>query len=150
LSKRKASCPILESLYRGGKMTKQPTVHVASQPNGTLYTGVTNDLVRRLGAQKRHDRSFTKKYGIDSSSTTNCTSMIEATFGRKNRSRNGVAPGREAIEKGARNGVTCAEHRGGLDGSTVCPEVIPGNEKTVWQARGWVPAPEGDRNDGMA
>ena len=47
-------------------MTKQPAVYMlASQPNGTLYTGVTNDLVRRVW-EHRSDTldGFTKKYGV--------------------------------------------------------------------------------------
>ena len=47
-------------------MTKQPAVYMlASQPNGTLYTGVTNDLVRRVW-EHRNDTidGFTKKYGV--------------------------------------------------------------------------------------
>ena len=47
-------------------MIKQPAVYMlASQPNGTLYTGVTNDLVRRVW-EHRSDTldGFTKKYGV--------------------------------------------------------------------------------------
>ena len=47
-------------------MTKQPAVYMlASQPNGTLYTGVTNDLVRRVW-EHRNDTidGFTKQYGV--------------------------------------------------------------------------------------
>ena len=47
-------------------MTKQPAVYMlASQPNGTFYTGVTNDLVRRVW-EHRNDTidGFTKKYGV--------------------------------------------------------------------------------------
>jgi putative endonuclease len=41
------------------------TYILTNRPNGTLYTGVTNDLVRRL-AEHREGRadSFTKRYGI--------------------------------------------------------------------------------------
>ena len=45
---------------------KQPTVYIlASQRNGTLYVGVTSDLVQRIW-QHRNDVSqgFTKKYGV--------------------------------------------------------------------------------------
>lgn len=47
-------------------MSKQPCVYIlASQRNGTLYIGVTSDLVKRVWEHK-HDMAdgFTKKYGI--------------------------------------------------------------------------------------
>jgi putative endonuclease len=39
---------------------------LASRRNGTLYTGVTNDLVRRVGEHKSGAvDGFTKKYKVD-------------------------------------------------------------------------------------
>ena len=62
-------------------MTKQPAVYMlASQPNGTLYTGVTNDLVRRVW-EHRNDTidGFTKQYGVHRLVYYELhTSMIEA------------------------------------------------------------------------
>ncbi len=38
---------------------------LASRPNGTLYIGVTTDLVRRIGEHKQGlADGFTKKYGV--------------------------------------------------------------------------------------
>ncbi len=39
---------------------------LASQPRGTLYAGMTDDLVRRVGEHKtRAVPGFTAKYGVD-------------------------------------------------------------------------------------
>jgi len=41
------------------------TYILASKPNGTLYTGSTNNLVRRIWEHRKDlQPSFTKKYGI--------------------------------------------------------------------------------------
>lgn len=45
---------------------KQPCVYIlASQKNGTLYTGVTSNLIKRIWEHK-HDQTegFTKKYAV--------------------------------------------------------------------------------------
>jgi putative endonuclease len=59
---------LLDSRLRGndnGAM-KQPAVYIlASQRNGTLYTGVTSDLVQRVWQHKNDSvDGFTKKYGV--------------------------------------------------------------------------------------
>jgi putative endonuclease len=47
-------------------MHKQPAVYIlASRRNGTLYVGVTSDLVARVDAHRRGViEGFTKKYGV--------------------------------------------------------------------------------------
>jgi putative endonuclease len=47
-------------------MDKQPCVYIlASQRNGTLYIGVTSDLVKRLWEHKNDMvEGFTQKYGV--------------------------------------------------------------------------------------
>ena len=47
-------------------MTKQPCVYLlASKRNGTLYVGVTSDLIKRVW-QHKNDlvEGFTKRYGV--------------------------------------------------------------------------------------
>jgi len=48
-------------------MQKNFTVYIlASKRNGTLYIGVTSDLVKRVWEHKNHlVEGFTKKYGVD-------------------------------------------------------------------------------------
>jgi putative endonuclease len=47
-------------------MEKQFYVYIlASKRNGTLYTGVTSDLIQRVWQHKHHMvEGFTKKYGV--------------------------------------------------------------------------------------
>ena len=47
-------------------MIKQPAVYIlASRKNGTLYTGVTSDLVKRIWEHKNDlARGFTKRYKV--------------------------------------------------------------------------------------
>lgn len=43
---------------------KQPSVYImASQRNGTLYVGVTSDLVARIWQHKHGEVGFTARYG---------------------------------------------------------------------------------------
>jgi len=48
-------------------MERQPCVYLlASKRNGTLYAGVTSNLVKRVWEHKQHAvEGFTKKYGVD-------------------------------------------------------------------------------------
>jgi putative endonuclease len=47
-------------------MNKQPVVYIlASKKNGTIYTGVTTDLARRIWEHKNNQvKGFTKRYGV--------------------------------------------------------------------------------------
>ncbi|GAB3351538.1 GIY-YIG nuclease family protein [Lysobacter tyrosinilyticus] len=48
-------------------MEKQPVVYIlASQRNGTLYTGVTSDLLARVWQHKNHQaKGFTDRYRVE-------------------------------------------------------------------------------------
>ena len=48
-------------------MDKQYCVHIlANRKNGTLYVGITSDLIRRVGEHKNKVvAGFTKRYGVD-------------------------------------------------------------------------------------
>ncbi|MBD3321856.1 MAG: GIY-YIG nuclease family protein [Chitinivibrionales bacterium] len=47
-------------------MQKQPAVYIlASKKNGTLYTGVTSNLIKRIWEHKKNVvEGFTQRYGI--------------------------------------------------------------------------------------
>jgi putative endonuclease len=50
-----------------GEMSKQPCIYLlASGRNGTLYVGVTSNLIKRVWEHKNHVvDGFTKKYQVD-------------------------------------------------------------------------------------
>ena len=53
-------------MVAGGGMKRQPCVYLlASKQNGTLYTGVTSNLLKRVWEHKNNVvEGFTKKYGV--------------------------------------------------------------------------------------
>ena len=68
-------------------MAKQPAVYIlASKRNGTLYIGVTSDLVKRVWHHKEDIvEGFTKKYGVHTLVYYELhTDMVEA-IGREKR-----------------------------------------------------------------
>ena len=59
---------------------------LASQPNGTLYIGVTNDLVRRVHEHKTDAvDGFTKRYGVHRLVYFEATENIESAIQREKR-----------------------------------------------------------------
>ena len=62
---------------------------LASGPNGTLYIGVSNDLVRRLYEHKTYTvRGFTKKYSVHRLVYFEHSESIEAAITREKQLKN--------------------------------------------------------------
>jgi putative endonuclease len=64
---------------------KQPVVYIlASQKNGTLYVGVTSNLVQRIWQHKNHQAdSFTKKYNVTTLVYFEQTETVESAIVRE-------------------------------------------------------------------
>ena len=62
-----------------------PCVYLlASQPNGTLYVGVTRDLVRRVHEHRsKLVEGFTSRYGVDRLVWFESTESVEAAIVRE-------------------------------------------------------------------
>ena len=59
---------------------------LSSQPNGTLYVGKTNDLLRRVWQHKiKAAPSFTSKYGVDRLVWYEAHATLESAFQREKR-----------------------------------------------------------------
>jgi putative endonuclease len=57
---------------------------LASERNGTLYTGVTNDLIRRVSEHKgKVVPGFTKRYGVDRLVWFEAHHLIHDAIGRE-------------------------------------------------------------------
>ncbi|MDO8251947.1 MAG: GIY-YIG nuclease family protein [Rhodoferax sp.] len=62
---------------------------MASQKNGTLYVGVTNDLVRRVFEHKNDSApGFTRQYRVHTLVWFDSTSSIEAAIQREKQLKN--------------------------------------------------------------
>ncbi len=59
--------PAQAGIQHSEKHMKQPTVYLlASQRNGTLYVGVTSDLIKRIWQHRNHVvEGFTDKYHVE-------------------------------------------------------------------------------------
>jgi putative endonuclease len=66
-------------------MTKQPCVYLlASKRNGTLYAGVTSDLIKRIWQHKNNlVEGFTKRYGVHILVWFELHETMEAAIGRE-------------------------------------------------------------------
>ncbi|MDD3651474.1 GIY-YIG nuclease family protein [Immundisolibacter sp.] len=64
---------------------KQPCVYLlANRRNGTLYVGVTSDLIKRVWEHKNHVvEGFTKKYGVDRLVWYELHQTMESAIGRE-------------------------------------------------------------------
>ena len=66
-------------------MDKQPCVYIlTNRRNGTLYTGVTSDLLKRVWEHKNKImRGFTAKYGLDRLVWYECHETMESAIMRE-------------------------------------------------------------------
>ncbi|MCK5241551.1 GIY-YIG nuclease family protein [bacterium] len=66
-------------------MSKQPCVYIlASQRNGTLYVGVTSDLIRRVWEHKNGlVEGFTKRYAVHDLVWYEVHETMESAIGRE-------------------------------------------------------------------
>ena len=70
---------------------------LASQRNGTLYTGVTNDIARRTGEHKdKQAPGFTRKYGVEILVWYEIHEDVTVAIEQESRSRVGIALGKSS------------------------------------------------------
>jgi putative endonuclease len=74
-------------------MTKQFCVYIMTNKSRTLYTGVTNDLERRVYEHKKKlVPGFTAKYNIDRLVYYEATQDVNAAISREKQIKDGCAP----------------------------------------------------------
>ncbi len=68
-------------------MSKQPAVYImASKKNGTLYVGVTSNLVKRIWEHKNNMvEGFTKRYGVHQLVWYELHASMESALAREKR-----------------------------------------------------------------
>ncbi len=82
---------------------KQPCVYIlASKRNGTLYIGVTSDLIRRVWQHKNDmEEDFTKRYGVHELLWYESHETMESAITREKRLKNWTRMGKiSLIEEG--------------------------------------------------
>ena len=77
-------------------MSKASYVYMLSSGRyGTLYTGVTSDLIKRAWQhQEGFVEGFTKKYGVKKLVWYEVHEDIQAAITREKQIKNGIAPGK--------------------------------------------------------
>ncbi len=79
-----------ESRNPGKALIKQPAVYIlASNRNGTLYVGVTSDLVKRVWQHKNKVvEGFSERYGVDKLVWYEMHATMESAILREKRLKN--------------------------------------------------------------
>jgi len=68
---------------------------MSSEKNGTLYIGVTNNLLRRVAEHKRKEvKGFTEKYNVDKLVWYEQTNDIRIAIERESKLKNGIGNGK--------------------------------------------------------
>ncbi len=82
--------------------TRQPAVYIlASKPDGTLYTGVTSDLVRRIWEHKSDlVDGFTRRYRVHTLVYYELHDTMEAAIGREKQLKAGSRKRKLALIRG--------------------------------------------------
>ena len=92
--------PVLQKIARYDRAMGDHVYFVymlASRRNGTLYVGVSNDVMRRTWQHKsKLVEGFTKKYGVHILVWYEVHSDINLAIARKSASRSGIVPGRSS------------------------------------------------------
>ena len=75
---------------QGSDMARQPCVYLlASKRKGTLYTGVTSDLIKRVWEHKQHlVEGFTQRYGVTSLVWYEIHETMESAIAREKNIKN--------------------------------------------------------------
>ena len=94
-------------------MSKSPAIYIlASQRNGTLYIGVTSDLIQRIWEHKQNQmEGFTKKNAVHMLVYYEYHDDMDTAILREKQLKNGIVHGNYGLlKKRILNGMICTEN----------------------------------------